>query len=62
MKNPLLNPGFSLKKIIANYRLLRSVQKKNPEYLYLWEHVHPSLSKTASVLEQCVVKFMMTIK
>lgn len=45
-----------------NWKLSRSIDKKAPEYLYLWEHVHPSLTEPAGILEQCTVKFMMTIK
>lgn len=62
LKNPFLNPGYALKKMYGNYQLSRSVNKKAPEYLYLWEHVHPSLNEPVAILEQCTVKFMMTIK
>lgn len=62
LRNPLMNPGYALRRIISNYKLTRSVNKKAPEYLYLWEHVHPSLAEPTAILEQCTVKFMMTIK
>lgn len=38
------------------------MNRKTPEYLYLWEHVHPSLAEAASTLEKLTVKFMITIK
>lgn len=62
LRNPFTNPGYALKKMLANYKLSRAVKKKAPEYLYLWEHVHPSLADPVAILEQCTVKFMMTIK
>ena len=62
LRNPLTNPRYALKKMYANYKLSKSVNKKAPEYLYLWEHVHPSLAEPVAILEQCTVKFMMTIK
>ena len=62
LRNPFTNPGYAMKKILANYKLTRAVNKKAPEYLYLWEHVHPSLADPVAILEQCTVKFMMTIK
>lgn len=58
----MTNPGYTLKKMYSNWQLSRSVNKKAPEYLYLWEHVHPSLSEPVAILEQCAVKFIMTIK
>lgn len=62
LRNPFTNPGYTLKKMLANYKLSKAVNKKAPEYLYLWEHVHPSLADPVAILEQCTVKFMMTIK
>lgn len=43
-------------------KIYLKVNKKSPEYLYLWEHVHPSLGEAASTLEKLTVKFMTTIK
>jgi len=62
LRNPLLNPGYVLKRMFSNWQLARSVNKKAPEYLYLWEHVHPSLNEPVVILEQCTVKLMMTVK
>lgn len=33
-----------------------------PEHFYLWEHVHPTLSDQAKILEQCAVRLMMAVK
>lgn len=62
VKNPLKYPGFVLKQIFTNHRLIRSAQKKIPEYFYLWEHVHPSLEEPVSILERSAVKLMMAAK
>jgi acyl-CoA dehydrogenase family protein 9 len=62
LRNPLYNFSFILKQIMVNHRLAKSINKKQPQYLYLWEHVHPSLSASAAILEQSAVKFMMSVK
>ena len=62
LRNPLNNPGFLFKKVLSNYKLARSIKKKAPEYLYLWEHVHPSLVDQAAILEQGAVKFMVAVQ
>ena len=55
-------PFFIIKQFLTNYRLARSVNKKMPEYLYLWEHVHPSLDQAVRILEQSSVRFIMAVK
>lgn len=62
VKNPLKYPGFVIKQIFTNHKLIRSAQKKIPEYFYLWEHVHPSLQEPVSILERSAVKLMMAAK
>ncbi|RNA29460.1 Acyl- dehydrogenase family member mitochondrial [Brachionus plicatilis] len=62
VRNPLKYPGFLLRQILINHKLIRSAQKKIPQYFYLWEHVHPSLQEPVSVLEQSAVKLMMAAK
>lgn len=62
VRNPFKYPGFVARQILINHRLVRSAQKKVPEYFYLWEHVHPSLALPAGLLEQSAVKFMMAAK
>ncbi|CAF0875016.1 unnamed protein product [Brachionus calyciflorus] len=62
VRNPLKYPGFILKQIFINHKLVRSATKKIPEYFYLWEHVHPSLKEPVGLLEQSAVKFMMAAK
>jgi len=62
IRNPLMNIRYTLKKMYANYKLERAANKNSPEYLYLWEHVHPSLLEPAATLEQLTVKFMTTVK
>lgn len=55
-------PFFIIKQILANLKLARSANKDVPEYLYLWEHVHPSLVQAARFLEQSSIRFMMAVK
>jgi len=62
LRNPLQNFSFLLKQLMVNHRLAKSISKKQPQHLYLWEHVHPSMSGPAAILEQSVVKFMLSVK
>jgi acyl-CoA dehydrogenase family protein 9 len=62
MRNPFTNPTYFIRQVIANHRLVKATLKKTPEYLYLWEHLHPSLNEHAKFLEQSAVKFMLSVK
>lgn len=53
MRNPLFHPSFIFKKMIAD----RHQEKDAPKLsLYLSEHLHPSLKKSAEQLEYCVLR------
>ncbi|CAB3259426.1 unnamed protein product [Arctia plantaginis] len=53
MRNPLMNPTFIIKKVIAN----RHQEKDDPKLtLYLAEHLHPSLKPPSEQLEYCVLR------
>ncbi|XP_013165879.1 PREDICTED: acyl-CoA dehydrogenase family member 9, mitochondrial [Papilio xuthus] len=53
IRNPLFNPTFILKKILAD----RHQEKDDPKLnLYLAEHLHPSLRKPSEQLEYCVLR------
>ncbi|XP_059056603.1 complex I assembly factor ACAD9, mitochondrial [Achroia grisella] len=53
MRNPVLNPTFIFKKVLAN----RKQEKDDPTLdLFLAEHLHPTLRPTAEQLEYCVLR------
>ncbi|XP_068626071.1 complex I assembly factor ACAD9, mitochondrial [Battus philenor] len=53
IRNPLFNPVFIMKKILAD----RHQEKDQPKLnLYLAEHLHPSLRMPAEQLEYCVMR------
>lgn len=62
LRNPFMNPGYFLRQTVAHYRLNKACTKKTPEYLYLWEHLHPSLEDQSRLLEQSAVKFILSVK
>ncbi|XP_045540956.1 complex I assembly factor ACAD9, mitochondrial [Papilio machaon] len=53
IRNPLFNPTFILKKILADRHQERDDPKLN---LYLAEHLHPSLRVPSEQLEYCVLR------
>jgi acyl-CoA dehydrogenase family member 9 len=55
-------PGYFLREFFNSYRISRAIKKNAPHYLYLWEHVHPSLSNETAILERIAVKFMLAVK
>ncbi|OWR49911.1 hypothetical protein KGM_215361 [Danaus plexippus plexippus] len=53
LRNPLFNPSFIIKKIIAD----RNQEKDEPRLdLYLSEDLHPTLKKPSEQLEYCVLR------
>ncbi|XP_030033592.2 complex I assembly factor ACAD9, mitochondrial [Manduca sexta] len=53
IRNPLMNPSFIFKKVMAN----RKQEKDDPKLdLYLAEHLHPSLKQPSEQLEYCVLR------
>ncbi|CAK1587454.1 unnamed protein product [Parnassius mnemosyne] len=53
IRNPLFNPSYILKKILAD----RHQEKDQPKLtLYLAEHLHPSLRVPSEQLEYCVLR------
>ncbi|CAG9574955.1 unnamed protein product [Danaus chrysippus] len=53
LRNPLFNPSFILKKIIAD----RNQERDEPKLdLYLSEDLHPTLKKPSEQLEYCVLR------